>query len=111
MSNTKRTVCGSGFREAFATPSGSQTSHKKLPCTPLHNSEGQGARESAVQADKVPPPPLPIRLSIKKGSGFSMQMPCDKEFVVVVVSSVRSGRRLKKWLALLLKLTFNRSSL
>lgn len=102
MSNTKRSF--------FATPSGSQTSHKKLPCTPLHNSEGQGARESAVQEDKVPPP-LPIRLSIKKGSGFSMQMPCDKEFVVVVVSSVRSGRRFNKWLALLFKLTFNRSSL
>ena len=112
MSNTKGTVCGSGFREAFLPPLPGAKLHIRnyhVPlCTILKVKELESQLSRRI---KSPPPPLPIRLSIKKGSGFSMQMPCDKEFVVVVVSSVRSGRRLNKWLALLFKLTFNRSSL
>ena len=81
MSNAKRTVCDSGLREAFLPPLPGAKLHIRnyhVPlCTILKVKELESQLSRRI---KSPPPPLPIRLSIKKGSGFSTKMPCDKEF-------------------------------
>lgn len=70
MSNTKRTVCGSGLCEAFLPPLPGAKLHIRNYHVPLCTILKVKELESQLSRRIKSPPPLPIRLNIKKGKDF-----------------------------------------